>query len=197
MRGGALRRYLAHRGELPDKPLLAVVPSSVRDKSDRPGRNQLSGFFCNLQTHVEDSVDRLRAIAESSMRAKDHSEAIAPTLLADVTQVLPPAMFGAVMEVLSYTPPLKRTPPIHNVVISNVPGPDVTLYAMGAKIDAMYPLGPIFHGSGGLNITVMSLDGKLNVGIISCRKLVDDLWDLADSFEAELKELVAKISTEP
>ncbi|SEH48150.1 Diacylglycerol O-acyltransferase [Mycolicibacterium rutilum] len=191
---GALRRYLAHRGELPDKPLLAVVPSSVRDKSDRPGRNQLSGFFCNLQTHVEDSVDRLRAIAESSMRAKDHSEAIAPTLLADVTQVLPPAMFGAVMEVLSYTP-LKRTP-IHNVVISNVPGPDVTLYAMGAKIDAMYPLGPIFHGSG-LNITVMSLDGKLNVGIISCRKLVDDLWDLADSFEAELKELVAKISTEP
>lgn len=188
---GALRGYLEGRGELPDKPLLAVVPSSMHGQWDRPGRNQLSGMFCNLQTHIADPVERLRVIAESSSRAKEHSSALAPTLLADVTQALPPAMFGVAFEVLSRTP-LKRTP-IHNVVISNVAGPPTKLYAMGAEMKSLYPLGPIFHGSG-LNITVMSLSGKLNVGIISCQKLVDDLWDLADQFEIELAELVGKPS---
>lgn len=184
---GALREYLRNRGELPDKPLVAVVPSSVHDKSDRPGRNQLSGFFCNLQTHIEDPVERLHVIAESGSRAKEHSSAIAPTLLADVTQALPPPLFGVALEVMSHTP-LKRTP-IHNVVISNVAGPTAKLYAMGAEVKSLYPLGPIFHGSG-LNITVLSLGGKLNVGIVSCRKLVNDLWDLADRFKAELAELL-------
>jgi diacylglycerol O-acyltransferase len=88
---------------------------------------------------------------------------------------------------------IARTPlsssPVHNVVISNVAGPELKLYGLGAEIKALYPLGPIFHGSG-LNITVMSLGGKLNVGIISCRRLVDDLWDLADRFELELGELL-------
>lgn len=185
---GALRGYLEKRAELPDKPLIAVVPASVHDKSDRPGRNQLSGFFSNLQTHVEDPVERLRVIAESNSRAKEHSAAIAPTLLADVTQALPPPLFGMAMEVMSHTP-LKHTA-IHNVVISNVAGPQTTLYAMGAEMKSLYPLGPIFHGSG-LNITVLSLSGKLNVGIISCRKLVRDLWDLADRFDDELSELLA------
>nr|WP_090276566.1 wax ester/triacylglycerol synthase family O-acyltransferase [Mycolicibacterium komanii]CRL69985.1 diacylglycerol O-acyltransferase [Mycolicibacterium komanii] len=185
---GALREYLLKRGELPDKPLIAVVPASVHDKSDRPGRNQLSGFFNNLQTHIEDPAERLRTIAESSSRAKAHSADIAPTLLADVTQALPPALFGMAMDVLSRTP-LKRAA-IHNVVISNVAGPQDKLYAMGAEMKALYPLGPIFHGSG-LNITVMSLGGKLNVGIISCRKLVNDLWDLADRFDTALDELLA------
>ena len=185
---GALRDYLRKRGELPDKPLIAVVPASVHDKSDRPGRNRLSGFFCNLQTHIEDPIARLRVIAESSLRAKEHSSAIAPTLLADVTQALPPPLFGVALEVMSHTP-LKRTP-IHNVVISNVAGPQTKLYAMGAEMRSLYPLGPIFHGSG-LNITVLSLSGKLNVGVISCRKLVKDLWDLADFFEVEMDELLA------
>ncbi|OBI77612.1 wax ester/triacylglycerol synthase family O-acyltransferase [Mycobacterium sp. E740] len=185
---GALRGYLEKRGELPGKPLIAVVPASVHDKSDRPGRNQLSGFFSNLQTHIEDPVERLRVIAESNVRAKEHSSAIAPTLLADVTQALPPPLFGVAMEVMSHTP-LKHTA-IHNVVISNVAGPQMTVYAMGAEMKSLYPLGPIFHGSG-LNITVLSLSGKLNVGIISCRKLVRDLWDLADRFDDELSELLA------
>ncbi|MDA4110232.1 WS/DGAT/MGAT family O-acyltransferase [Mycolicibacterium holsaticum] len=184
---GALRGYLEGRGELPEKPLVAVVPASVRGVSDRPGRNQLSGMFCNLKTDISDPVERLQAIAESSSRAKEHSTALAPTLLADVTQAIPPAVLGAAFELMSHTP-LKHAP-IHNVVISNVAGPTAKLYAMGAEMKALYPLGPIFHGSG-LNITVMSLSGKLNVGIITCRQLVDDLWDLADLFRSELRELV-------
>jgi diacylglycerol O-acyltransferase / wax synthase len=184
---GALREFLRGRGELPDKPLVAVVPASVHDKSDRPGRNQLSGMFCSLQTHIEDPGERLRAIAEANYRAKEHSSAIGATLVQDVTQVATRVFFGLMLGLVSRTP-LSSTP-VHNVVISNVVGPPVKLYGLGAEINALYPLGPIFHGSG-LNITVMSLSGKLNVGIISCRQLVDDLWPLAGRFEVELAELL-------
>jgi diacylglycerol O-acyltransferase len=184
---GALREFLRDRGELPDKPLVAVVPASVHDSSDRPGRNQVSGMFCNLQTHIEDPGERLRAIAESSSNAKEHSRALGPTLVVDWTQVVARSMFGVIMGLMAHSP-LSRTP-IHNVIISNVAGPPHTLYGFGAELKGLYPFGPIFHGSG-LNVTVMSLNGKLNVGIISCRQLVDDLWDLADRFEKELGALL-------
>jgi diacylglycerol O-acyltransferase / wax synthase len=184
---GALREFLRARGELPDKPLVAVVPMSVHDTSDRPGRNQVSGMFCNLQTDIEDPGERLQAIAKASSRAKEHSRAIAPSLVLDLAQVATRAMFGFVLGVAAHTP-LSHTP-VHNVIISNVAGPQGKLYCFGGEIKGLYPLGPIFHGSG-LNITVMSLSGKLNVGIISCGRLVDDLWGLADRFEIELDALL-------
>ena len=184
---GALREFLRDREELPDKPLVAVVPRSVHNESDRPGRNQISGMFCNLQTHIEDPGERLMAIADANSRAKEHSSAIHPTLVHDVTQVAARSVFNLALGVMAHTP-LTSTP-IHNVIVSNVAGPDIKLYGLGAEMKALYPLGPIFHGSG-LNVTVMSMSGKLNVGIISCRQLVDDLWGLADMFESELDALL-------
>jgi diacylglycerol O-acyltransferase / wax synthase len=184
---GALREFLRGHGELPDKPLVAVVPMSVHDKTDRPGRNQISGMFCNLQTHIEDPVERLQAIADATGRAKEHSRAIGPTLALDWTQVASRALFGFVLSLMSFTP--LKTTPIHNVIISNVAGPEIKLYGLGSEMKGLYPFGPIFHGSG-LNITVMSMSGKLNVGIISCRQLAEDLWDLADAFAFELKSLL-------
>jgi diacylglycerol O-acyltransferase / wax synthase len=190
---GALREFLRDRGEMPDKPLVAVVPMSVHGKSNRPGRNHVSGMFCNLQTHLEDPAARLVAIAEANSRAKEHSSAMGATLVHDVTQMAARAVFSFVLGVMARTP--LSSMPIHNVVISNVAGPPSKLYGMGAEIKALYPLGPIFHGSG-LNITVMSLNGKLNVGLISCRTMVDDLWGLADRFQAEMDELVGRVRSE-
>jgi hypothetical protein len=85
---------------------------------------------------------------------------------------------------------LTESRPVHNLVVSNVPGPQNPLYFLGSEVKAMYPLGPIFHGSG-LNITVMSLNGKLDVGVISCPELLPDLWDLADDFAVALEELLS------
>ena len=184
---GALREYLGKRGELSDKPLVAVVPMSTHDGSDQAGRNHLSGMFCNLQTHIEDPAERLQAIAKANSSAKDHSRAVGPTLVLDWTQLVTRQLFDFVLGIAGRTA-LTRTA-IHNVVISNVAGPQDRLYCLGAEVKALYPLGPIFHGSG-LNITVMSLSGKLNVGIISCPQLVDDLWDLADRFAIELDTLL-------
>ena len=186
---GALRGYLADHGELPDKPLIAMVPSSVQGQSDRPGRNQLSGMFCNLQTHIGDPVQRLHAIAESNRHAKEHSASLGPTLLLDLAQSISRGAFGAMMGLMSRSP-LGNTA-IHNVIVSNVPGPPTTLYSGGAEVKGLYPLGPIFPGSG-LNITVVSVADKLNVGIISCPQLADDLWDLADRFKSELSDLLAR-----
>jgi diacylglycerol O-acyltransferase len=144
-------------------------------------------MFCNLQTHIEDPVERLQAIADATGRAKEHSRAIGPTLALDWTQVASRALFGFVLSLMSFTP--LKTTPIHNVIISNVAGPEIKLYGLGSEMKGLYPFGPIFHGSG-LNITVMSMSGKLNVGIISCRQLAEDLWDLADAFAFELKSLL-------
>lgn len=184
---GVLRRFLGARGELPDKPLVAMVPVSVHDESDRPGRNQVSGMFCSLQTHIDDAGERIRAIARANSFAKEHTSAIGPTLLHDWTQLAARAVFGLVTRLMANTP-FSRSP-VHNLIISNVAGPQAKLYFLGAEVKALYPLGPIFHGSG-LNITVMSLSGRLNVGIMSCPNLVADVWELADGFALELDELL-------
>lgn len=186
---GVLRKFLEERGELPAEPLVATVPVSVRGKSHRPGRNQVSAMFSRLETHIDDPADRLRAIAEANSTAKEHTSAIAASLLQDWTEFAAPAVFGIAMRVYSSSR-LTDSRPVHNLVISNVPGPQEPLFFVGAEIKAMYPLGPIFHGSG-LNITVMSLNGKLNVGIQSCPELMPDLWKLADNFTSALDELLA------
>lgn len=185
---GALRRYLLERGQLPDHTLIAMIPVSVHDKSDRPGRNQVSGMFARLETTIADPVERLKAIAEANSVAKQHSSAIAASLLQDWTQFAAPAVFGVAMRVYAATR-LGAARPVHNLVVSNVPGPQVPLYFLGAEVKAMYPIGPIFHGSG-LNITVMSLTGRLNVGLLSCPDLLPDLWELAEGFPPALGELL-------
>jgi diacylglycerol O-acyltransferase / wax synthase len=144
-------------------------------------------MFCNLHTDIEDPGERLQAIAQADSRAKEHSREIGPTLVLDWTEVVARSVFGLILGVASHTP-LSHIP-VHNLIISNVAGPESKLYCLGAEIKALYPFGPVFHGSG-LNITVMSLSGNLNVGVISCPQLVDDLWDLADRFETELGALL-------
>jgi diacylglycerol O-acyltransferase / wax synthase len=182
-----LRWFLSDHGELPERSLVAMVPVSVHDRSDRPGHNQLSGMFCSLETQISDPADRLRAIARSDAAAKNHSSAISPTLLQDWAQLAARAVFGGIFKLVADSPLIGN--PVHNLIVSNVPGPQATLYFLGCEVEAMYPLGPLFHGCG-LNITVMSLDGKLNVGVISCPDLVPDLWRLADDFDVALEELL-------
>jgi diacylglycerol O-acyltransferase len=185
---GVLRQFLLDRGELPETSLVGMVPVSVHGRSDRPGRNQVSGMFSRLETQIADPAERLRAISEANSVAKQHSSAISATLLQDWSQFAAPAVFSLAMRAYARTR-LTKSRPVHNLVVSNVPGPQMPLYLLGCEVKAMYPLGPIFHGSG-LNITVMSLNGKLDVGLIACPELVPDLWELADDFSVGMEELL-------
>jgi diacylglycerol O-acyltransferase / wax synthase len=184
---GVLRRFLLERGELPDNPLVATVPVSVHDKSDRPGRNQTTWMFCRVDSQIGDPAERIRTIAAGNSAAKDHTAAMGPTLLHDWTQFGSQTMFGAAMRILPRMP--ITVSPAYNLILSNVPGPREQLYFLGCQVDTMYPLGPII-GNAGLNITVMSLNGELGVGIIACPDVLPDLWDIADAFPDALKELL-------
>jgi hypothetical protein len=146
-------------------------------------------MFAALQTDIEDPGERLKAIAGANSVAKQHSAAIGATLLQDWSQFAAPAVFGIAMRAYASSR-LTSAAPVHNLVVSNVPGPEVPLYFLGARVGAMYPLGPIFHGCG-LNITVMSLNGTVDVGLISCPELLGDLWDMADDFAVAIEELLA------
>ncbi|KRC65543.1 diacylglycerol O-acyltransferase [Aeromicrobium sp. Root236] len=191
--GGALRRYLMDRGELPDSSLLASVPVSVRNESTRTGgRNKVSSIFCKLGTDVEDPLERITEMAVANAHAKDHHSAVPADTLQEWAEFAAPRTFGLAVRMVSDLRLAERAPVIHNLVISNVPGPPVPLYFVGSRIDALYPLGPIFHGAG-LNITVMSNNGEMHIGAIACSELMPGVWDLINQFPIELEAMKASV----
>lgn len=185
----ALRTYLEGLDALPSKPLIAMVPMSVHAAESRPGTNRVSGMFMSLSTDVEDPVERLEAIRDANIVAKDHTNALDANLLTDWAQFAAPSVFGSAVRMYSRLRLSERHPVVHNLVISNVPGPNIPLYFLGGRIEKMLPLGPVFHGAG-LNCTVMSMDAKLHFGFIGCKRLVPDPWPLADAVGQALAELV-------
>ncbi|WP_370328919.1 wax ester/triacylglycerol synthase family O-acyltransferase [Mycolicibacterium hippocampi] len=188
---GALRTFLQRHDELPDTPLVAAVPVSVHGKSDRPGRNQTTWMFCRLQSPVPDPVQRLRDMVESTAAAKAHSAELGPTLLQDWTQFVGQYSMAVIKRLVPRVP--KPANPPFNLILSNVPGPQIPLYMARYRIEAVYPFGPILAGAG-LNITAMSYNGQVGFGIISSPDLVPDLWSLADALPAALAELIASIT---
>jgi diacylglycerol O-acyltransferase len=187
--GGALRSYLADRDELPDSSLLATVPVSVRAESRRSdGANKVSALFARLGTDLEDPLERLQRMATANRHAKDHHKAISADSLQDWAEFAAPRTFGLAVRAYASLRLAERHPVVHNLVISNVPGPPVPLYFLGARVEALHPLGPVFHGAG-LNITVMSNNGRVGVGVIACRESMPDVDDLARRFPVELERL--------
>src|SRR4029078_10844523 len=117
--------------------------------------------------------------------AKDHHKAISADSLQDWAEFAAPRTFGLAARAYAALRLAERHPVVHTLVISNVPGPPVPLYFLGARVEAMHPLGPVFHGAG-LNITVMSNNGRVGVGVIACRESRADVDDLAPPFPTEL-----------
>ncbi|HKC28883.1 MAG TPA: wax ester/triacylglycerol synthase family O-acyltransferase [Jatrophihabitans sp.] len=192
---GALRKYLADRDELPASSLVAMVPVSVHGTTTSDGTNKVSGMFAALASDIADPVQRLAAIAEQNLVAKDHHKTISASLLQDWAQFAAPNTFGLAVRVYSKLRLSERHPVIHNLVISNVPGPPMPIYFMGARVVGFYPFGPVFDGAG-LNITVLSNDGHLDVGLLACRELAPQLWELADDMAPALAELVTIARTQ-
>jgi diacylglycerol O-acyltransferase len=191
--GGALRSYLADRGELPATSLLATVPVSVRTESRREkGANKVSALFAKLGTDLEDPLERLHELTAANRHAKGHQKAISADALQDWAEFASPSTFGLAMRAYAGLRLAERHPVVHNLVVSNVPGPPVPLYFVGARIEGLFAFGPVFHGAG-LNITVMSNNGEMQVGVIACRESVADVDDLVQRFPAELAVLTGLV----
>jgi WS/DGAT/MGAT family acyltransferase len=189
MCASALRRYLHEREALPEEPLIAMVPVSVRtgDESD-PYATRVTGVMCSLHTDLEDPLERLMAIHGSMAAAKELQRAIPADVLTDFTQFTPPALAALAARVGSMTKIADRMRPPANLIISNVPGPRETLYLAGGVVKHYYPVSGVAEGMG-LNMTVQSYLDNLDFGLIACRELVPDLWDLCDLLPEALAEL--------
>ncbi|MBF6219393.1 wax ester/triacylglycerol synthase family O-acyltransferase [Nocardia abscessus] len=188
---GALRTYLAERDELPDRSLIASVPVSVHESTRHTaGVNKVSTLFARLGTDVADPVQRLREVAENNRGAKEEHEAMGADFLQDWSKYAPPNTFRLAARMYSSLKLAEMHPVVHNLVVSNVPGPPMPLYFLGVRVDGMYPFGPVFHGAG-LTVTVLSNNDKLNFGFIACKELVPDLAALADAAPGVVAELLS------
>jgi len=193
----SLRSWLADHGGLPDRPLVATVPVSVRHDGDEAG-NRVSVIRVHLPIQIEDPVERLMAINEETARQKKrHRSAGGGDILKNfadlVTNVTVPWITTHLIGLYSASQLADRVPPLWNVIISNVAGPSVPLYTTGARLTHLFPLGPVQHGSG-LNITVMSAIDRLCFGALACTALVPDVQDIGAGFVDEIEALKARIA---
>jgi len=194
---GALRRYLASINDLPAEPLVAQVPVSLRTDADKGEvGNKIGTFWASLATDIDDPSERIAAIAQSTANAKEMREALSAQRIMGLTDTTPPGLISLAARMYSAAGLDWRSPPVFNVIISNVPGPPFPLYLAGAPLQAMYPMGPLLFG-GALNITVMSYCGSLDFGFLSCPEAVPDLDFIADGIPLALAELEAAAGIGP
>ncbi|HEX9260139.1 MAG TPA: wax ester/triacylglycerol synthase family O-acyltransferase [Acidimicrobiales bacterium] len=186
---GALREYLLRHEALPDRPLRAMVPVSIRtgDETD-PWTNRVSSIFVDLPTDSDDPLERLQRCHELMDEAKRRFQLVPADALVDLTQYASPVLAAGAMRLATQLRLADRVNFPVNVVISNVPGPRQPLYFAGARLDHYIPVSTISEGVG-LNITVHSYLDVLDFGLIACRELVPDLWDMVDMHIAEISRL--------
>ncbi|MGD0380634.1 MAG: wax ester/triacylglycerol synthase family O-acyltransferase [Acidimicrobiales bacterium] len=188
--GGALRQYLEDRGELPDHSLLAAAPVSVHDQTvERGGMTKLSVMFSTLATDEKDPAERIRVIASANTRAKEINKMVGADTLMRWAEHFWLNAFALGTRLYSTLHVADHHPVVHNLILSNVPGPPMPLYMAGARLVGLYPLGPITDGAG-LNVTVLSEEDRVGFGFITCPDLVPRVWDLADAVPGALRELV-------
>jgi len=182
--GGAVRRYLRERLELPGSPLVALVPMSTRSKGDDSVGNQITDAAVSWATNRSDPVERLMAIHESAKQAKSHSRSTGANLMNALGDMLPPGLMG----LLTRAAQNDGMPLPANAVVSNVKGAPIPLYVAGARIDRMWPIS-LLAPTQGLNFTVVSYCGEVHVGITVDPDLVPEPGRFVDGIHESLREL--------
>lgn len=186
---GALREYLIKHDCLPEGPLRAMVPVSIRTgDEDDVWSNRVSAIVAELPTNCDDPVERVALCREAMQQAKRQFELVPAETMMEATQVTSPVIAASAIRLVGRLKLADRLNSPVNVIISNVPGPREPLYFAGAKLDAYIPVSTISDGVG-LNITVHSYEDRLDIGLISDRELVPDLWDLVDMHVDEIGRL--------
>ena len=188
--GGAFRSYLLGRNALPSKPLTAVCPISVRtSEEEERSDNRVSAMWTHLGTHLEDPIERLRSINSVTNGAKAEFRTIGAHMLQDWAELAAPTTFSAAVRLYSRLQVANSHRPVHNLVVSNVPGPRFPLYFSGARVTAIYPIGPVMEGTG-LNLTVMSYLETVDFSFNVDPTLVPDVWDLAEAIPTSAKAVL-------
>jgi diacylglycerol O-acyltransferase len=186
---GAVRRWLIEHDDLPDDPLVAQIPVSVRtDEEFGTFGNRILLMAAPVFTDEPDPVRRLERTHEALLVMKERHRALPAALLQDANHFVPPAVFARAARLTFRYSTSRPGRPTWNLVISNVPGPQFPLYLAGARLEANYPVSVITDGMG-LNITVMSYMGHLDFGLVADRDQMPDLDRLLDWLREELDAL--------
>lgn len=185
---GALREYLQSQDALPKKPLIAMVPASIRD-DDSDVSNRITMILANLGTHKDNPLDRLSIIQRSMQNAKQRFKRMTPLQILNYSAlVYGPAGFN----ILTGALPNRQS---FNIVISNVPGPKDALYWNGARLEAIYPASIVLDGQA-LNITMTSYLDKLEVGLTGCRNALPKMQNLLTFLEEEIQRFEGIIDSD-
>jgi len=193
---GALRRYLEDRGGVPKKSLIAGVPVSLREPGNTDMNNQVTMMLASLATDIADPVARLRAIHASAASSKEFTGNIKAAIPLDFPSLGAPWLITGLASLYGRSRVANILPPIANVAISNVPGPQFPLYLAGAKMVSYFPVSIPGHGIA-LNMTVESYNGSLDFGLTACRRAVPDVREIADHLRGALDELKGLVLAAP
>lgn len=185
MCAGALRKYLLELDALPDKPLIAAVPVSLRAAGSTSAGNEVGVVLCNLATTTADPRERLAEIVASMNRSKAAMAGQKPLQVQAMN-----AMLLGLPTMVNLVPGLAGVVSMFNLIISNVPGSRTPLYWNGAQLQGTYPVS-IPHEGQALNITVTSYNGYMQFGLTGCRRNVPHLQRMLGHLETSLEELEA------
>ena len=186
--GGALRNYLQHHDELPEDSLIAWVPINSRLKGttiqDGPG-NEIKSMTVPIFTNIEDPIERLQCVQHATQRSKAAKSGVSARLMTDLSKHVPAATQVAVGRLVLRAGLAAR---MCNLFISNVPGPQETLYMNGARQVATYGMAPLTDGMG-LFIATPSYNGKITFCVTSTRDALPDIRFFVTCIEKAMAEL--------
>jgi WS/DGAT/MGAT family acyltransferase len=189
---GGLRKFLQVRNALPEEPLQASIPASLREAGDKSMNNQVTMVRVSLATNIDDPQKRLEAIRSSSQESKEMLGRVKGIISTDLPMLGSPWIMSGFAMLYGRSNLADRVPAFSNVAISNVPGPPNTLYVAGAKMVSYYPVSIPYHGMA-LNITVQSYAGSMDFGLTACRRAMpqSELYALVKDMKAAYAELEA------
>lgn len=171
--GGALRRYLTQLDELPSEPLIAGVPASLRKPGDYKMNNQVTMMMASLGTDIADPLERIQAISTAMSEAKDRLEMVKDTIQFENSYYGAALVVTGLQKLSSDLKIADRVPPPMNLVVSNVPGSPRPWYLLGHEMKSQFPVSIPGHGIG-LNITVQSYMGSIDIGIVSAKSAIPE-----------------------
>jgi len=189
---GALNKYLSEKNISLNKPLTVMVPISVRDKKQKHTMgNQVSSMLLSLASDIEDPLERLQKIHANAEAGKTFNKLTHFEQLADYVPSLLQTVLAKIYSVVRFT---QKNKPAFNLVVTNVPGPQLPLYFDGTKLHSQYGMAPVIDGMG-LILVVMSYNGNVGIGITACRELMPDTELFAKYLNEACHELLAAAAT--
>jgi WS/DGAT/MGAT family acyltransferase len=182
---GALGRYMRLHGEATDGvELRAMVPVSVRADVERGALgNRVAAMWAPLPVGLTDPVERLETISASMQEVKGSGQAVGAQVLTTLTGFAPPT-------IVSQAARLQARQRLFNLVVTNVPGPQMPLYLAGRELEAIFPMVPLATNTA-LGIAIMSYNGQLNFGLSGDYDALADIDTLADELRSSIEEIIA------